>query len=71
MNPEAFAFRCALGNPRAPTDLSCVSGRSRPNVQTQKPGFFQPRFHLEVTQKGDEIYFNLGIDKQRKKTAIS
>jgi hypothetical protein len=38
--------------------------------ELRSPDFSSQDFTFEVTQKGDEIYFNLGIDKQRKKTAV-
>jgi hypothetical protein len=34
------------------------------------PDFSSQDFTFKVMQKGDEIYFDLGIDKQRKKTAV-
>jgi hypothetical protein len=38
--------------------------------ELRSPDFSSHDFTFEVTQKGDEIYFNLGVDKQRKKTAV-
>jgi hypothetical protein len=36
----------------------------------RSPDFSSEDGTFEVMQKGNEIYFNLGFDKQRKKTAI-
>jgi hypothetical protein len=39
-------------------------------TELTSPDFSSEDFTFEVTQKGDEIYFNLGFDKKWKKRAI-